>query len=172
MSQPSGIVLHQYRTKILWYLVPLFFIIGCLILAMAIGFPILWKPTGTGTAVSIAIAAGVGILLPIISILIVLLVPSITTVAYPERALLEMVYKRPLWSSRKEFPFTDIADIRPVFIGDDALSLALILKNKATVRIDLSSSSDRQDLYQTAAKIKEQLGPYLQLPMVDASISD
>lgn len=169
MSSSSGTVLHQYRTKVLWYLVPVFFVLGCLILAMAVGFPLLWKPTGTGVIVSIAIAVAVGILLPIVSILIVLLVPSITTLVQPDRGIIELVYKRPLWTSRKEFLFADIADIRPILIGDEALSLALILKNKSTIRIDYSSTTDREDLYRTVTEIKAKLMPYLQLPPIPAA---
>ncbi|MFZ0548238.1 MAG: hypothetical protein WAM60_22520 [Candidatus Promineifilaceae bacterium] len=161
MSGSPGIVLHQYRVTFLWIVVPIFFVLGCLILAMAIGLPILIKPTGSGTFISIAIAAVAGAALPIIAILLVVFIPSIVTIMHPDRGVLELVYKRPLWTSRKEFPFTDIAKIQPLYTGDDDYSLALMLKSGQTTRIDYSSTSDREALEKTAAQIMVQLAPYL-----------
>jgi hypothetical protein len=164
MVNSQGIVLHQYRTTVLWYLVPLFFFIGCLLLAMAVGLPLLLdlREPDTGTIVSIGIAAVCGAGMPVLSIVLVLFVPAITTLLHPGRGLVELVYKRPLWSSRKEFPLSEIADVRPILVGERGLSLALILRSGKSVRIELSSTSDRQAQEKLAAEILLQMAAYRQ----------
>lgn len=146
----------------LWYLVPLFFILGCLFLAVGIGLALLIRPGDNSFLASIGITIAAGIGMPVLSVLLVLFIPTITTILRPSQRVVELEYRRPLWTSRKVYHLADIADVRPIYIGDRGYSLALILKSGRRVRIEYSSSSDVQSREKTAANIMLQLAPYLQ----------
>jgi len=166
MIQSSRIVLHHYRTTFLWYLLLLFIAIGCMILGMTIGFPLLMDlPDEIGTTITLVLGALCGVGLPLLGFLLVLFVPAITTVLDPVRRVVVVEYARPLWKTAKEYPVADIADVQATVVSSDEGSagygVVLILKSGQTIRLEYSSTSNKRDREQAAAKIRAQLQGYL-----------
>ena len=158
----SRLVLHEYKTTFLGWLIPLFFVLGCLIISMSIGLPFLIRPaTDIGLWISIGIAFLFGLAMPVGAVAMYLFIPQITTALDSQRRLLVMEYRRPFGRSIKEYPIADIADIVPVHQSENAYSLTMILKSGKNIRLDLSATSNTGELRQQAANIKAQLAPYL-----------
>lgn len=166
MIQSSRIILHHYRTTFLWYLLLLFITIGCMILGMTMGFPLFMDlPDDIGVTISLALGALCGIGLPVLGLLLGLFVPAITTILDPMRRVVILEYARPLWKTVKEYPLADIADVQAMVVSSDEGSagygVVLILKSGQTIRLEYSSTSNKRDREQAAAKIRAQLQGFL-----------
>ena len=159
MMTSSRTVLHEYKVTFLRWLMPLFFLLGCLVLSMSIGLPFLLRPAADiGLWVSIGIAFLAGLAMPIGSILMWLLIPAITTRYDPARGVVVLEYRRPLSRSVKEYHVAEIADIGLVSMSERNYSLALMLRSGKSVRIEYSSSGHVLKLEEQAAAIKAAIG--------------
>jgi hypothetical protein len=159
MAASSVTVLHVYKITFLRWLMPLFFLLGCMLVTLSLGLPRLLRlPSDPSVWVSVGIAFLAGIALPIGSILMWLFIPTITTLYDSARGLVTLNYRRPLARSVKEYRLAEIADIGLVTMSDNADSLALILNTGKRVRIDYSSTTDTRRLQAEAARIKSVLG--------------
>jgi hypothetical protein len=157
-TAPQG-VLHEYKPTVLVWLIPLFFVIGCLIVATAVGLGVSLRSKLDASMYAVIIVSGLlGLGMPVLAIALWLLIPGITTTYDPGRRVLRLEYRRPLGRSVKEIPVDDIADIGLVAGTDNTSSLALFLKSGKTVRLDLSASSDRDPMRAAAARIKAAIG--------------
>jgi hypothetical protein len=159
LATTSSLVLHVYKITFLRWLIPLFFLLGCMLVSMSLGLPLLLRlPSEPGVWVSAGIAFFAGLAMPIGSMLMWLFIPAITTLHDPARGVVSLDYRRPLWRSVKVYPIADINDIGLVSMGENAYSLALFLKSGKKVRIDYSSTSNTDRLQEQAARIKAALG--------------
>lgn len=155
----TSTILHEYKTEFLLWLMLLFFIIGCMLVSLSVGLPMLVRPAAdTGTTISAGIAFAAGIGMPTLGTVLGLLIPAITTTHDPARGVLVLEYRRPLGRSVKEYAVADIADIKPVSIGERTYSLALVLKAGKTVRLEYSGNSNTQPMLAAAARIKAATG--------------
>jgi hypothetical protein len=131
-------------------------------MSMAVGLPALLRLSfdlSLWVSVGIAFLAGLG--MPVGAVLMFLLIPQITTSLDPQRRLLIMEYRRPIGRSVKEYPLTDIFDIRPLEAGERSYSLAMLLKSNKFVRLEQSSNTNIRAVEAEAAAIKARLAPYL-----------
>jgi hypothetical protein len=152
-------VLYEYKTRVLFWLIPLFFVIGCMLLALAVGLPLLIRPApDTGLYVSIAIAGLGGVGMPIVAVALWLLIPEITTTYDAARRVLVLHYRRPIGQWVKEFRADEIADISLMSMGEGAYSLALRLKSGKNVRLEYGASSDTAPKRAAAQRIKAVMG--------------
>jgi len=159
MANSSSTILHVYKVTFLRWLIPLFFLLGCMLVSLSIGLPLLLHlPSEPSVWVSVGIAFFAGLAMPIGSILMWLFIPAITTIHDPSRALVILDYRRPLWRSVKEFRVADIADIGLVSMGENAYSLALFMKSGKKIRFDYSSTSNTDKLQEQTIRIKAALG--------------
>ncbi len=162
MVASARIVLHEYKVTFLRWLVPLFFVLGCMIMALAVGLPVLLGPPfDLSLWISAGIAFFAGLAMPVGAVLMFLFIPQVTTSLDPQRRLLVMEYRRPIGRSLKEYPLTDIFDFRPLSIGERTHSLSMLLKSNKFVRLEYSATTDIGALEAQAAAIKAQLAPYL-----------
>ncbi len=153
------IILHEYKTTFLLWLVPLLVLLGCLSVGLSVGLPLLLRlPSDPSTWVSVAIPLACGLGLPVLALLLWLLIPEITTSHDPTGGVVSVQYRRPMGRSTKTYALADVADIRPTAAGEHSYSLALILKTGQPVRLEYSSTSNTGRLEQQAARIKAQLG--------------
>lgn len=152
-------VLHEYKPSVLVWLIPLFFVIGCLIVGTAVVLTVTLRSSlDTSMLVTIGLSALAGLGMPVLAIALWLFIPEITTTYDPGRRVLRLEYRCPLGRSVKEIPVDDIADIGLVAGTDNTSSLALFLKSGKTVRLDLSASSDRDPVRAAAARIQAAIG--------------
>ncbi len=159
MATSTSIVLHQYKTTFLLWLMPLFGVIGCLLIAMSVGLPLLLRPAADLSLwVSVGIAFAAGLAMPIGAVLMWLLIPAVTTSYDATRGLVTVAYERPLRRSEKVFSVAEIADVGLVSVGTRTFALALWLKNRERVRIDYSGTSDSGELMSKAAAMRSALG--------------
>ncbi len=159
MPPASHLVLHEYKTHFLRWLVPLFFVLGCMIVGLAVGLPALLRlPPDASLWVSVGIALVAGLAMPVGAVLMWLLIPAITTTHDPARGVVALEYRRPFGRTVKEYAVADLTDIRPTSAGERTYSLALILNTGQVVRFEYSATSNTRQLEQAAAKIKAQLG--------------
>jgi hypothetical protein len=159
MATSAQGVLYEYKTRVLFWLIPPFFVIGCMLLALAVGLPLVIKPApDTGLYVSIAVAALGGVGMPILAVALWLLIPEITTTYDAARRVLVLQYRRPIGRWVKEFRADEIADISLLSMSDNAYSLALRLKSGKNVRLEYGASSDTAPKRAAAQRIKAALG--------------
>jgi hypothetical protein len=159
MADSDSVVLHQSHTNFLLWLMPVFAVLGCLLVAMALGLPTLLAPSDDpGIWVSIGLAFCGGLALPIGAVLLWLLLPAVTTRYYPARNLVELEYIRPLRRTVKQYPVPHIADVGTMSIGTRNHALALYLRSGEKVRLGYGATSDTATLQAQAARIRATIG--------------
>lgn len=162
VNSSSRTVLHEYKATFLWWLIPLFLIVGCTLVAANIWLPVMLRPpSDPGLGISIGLAILAGLAVPVGAVLMYLLIPRITTTLDPQRRVVTMEYRRPIGLSVKEYPAGDIADIKPVYVRNRSYALAMVLKSGQNIRLEYRLMPNAERLQQQAGKIKAQLAPYL-----------
>jgi hypothetical protein len=162
VASAPGTVLHEYKITVFRWLIPLFFVLGCLLMSVGIGLPVLLRlPSDPGLWIAAGLAFLGGLAMPIGAVLLFLLIPQITTTLDAQRRVVVMDFRRPFGHSVKEYPVGDIADIRTVDMGENAYSLAMVLKSGKTIRLEYRSTSNTAQLQQQAGKIKALLAAHL-----------
>ena len=149
MATPNRIVLYQYKTTFLLWLMLLFAVIGCLPVAMSVGLPLLLHP-------EIAFAGGLA--MPTGALLMWLLIPAVTTTYDPARQVVSLEYQRPFTRSEKVYRVSEIADVGMMSTGKRTFALALWLKNGQRVRLDYGGTSNTGRLQAQAAQMRATIG--------------
>jgi hypothetical protein len=160
MSASNRLVLHEAKATFLYWVVPVFVLLACVLVAANLWLPVLAPAAGAAPgALRLALAVLATALIPVGAALMVFLIPQITTTVDPQRRMLVIEYRRPLGRSFKEYPLTGLADIRPVMRGQRRYALVAILRSGEQVRLDyrLLPEAARQ---QQASRLKAQLAPY------------
>jgi hypothetical protein len=159
MATSAGGVLHEYKTTFALWLMPLFFVIGCLLVAMAVGLPLLLKPpSDVGLWASAGIAGVCGVGMPILAVALWLFIPAIVTTYDASGRALVLEYRRPFSRSVKRYGVDEIQDIRPVSSGERTYSLTMVLKSGKHVRLEYSGNSNTSGMEAAAARIKAAIG--------------
>lgn len=159
MANSGPVVLHEYKVTFLWWLFPLFTVLGGLIVALSVGLPLLLDlELDAGSLISIGIAFVVGLAMPVGAVLMWLLIPAITTRYDAAHGLVALEYRRPFGRSVKEYRVAEIADVGLQSMSDNAFSLALVLRSGKRVRIDLSATTNKNALWDEAARLRQALG--------------
>ena len=159
MATPNTILLYQYKPTFLLWLMPLFAVIGCLLVAMSVSLPLLLRPAlDLGMYVSIGIAFAAGLAMPLGAVLMWLLIPAVTTTYDADRGLVTLAYQRPFTRSEKVYRVSEIADVGLMSTGTRTHTLALWLKNGQRVRMDYGGTSYAGSLQTRAAEIRATIG--------------
>ncbi len=138
-TSSSRIVLHQAKTTFLWWVVPLFVVLGCVLVSVNLWLPVMSRPAGeagAGLWLSVGVAVLASLAIPVAAGLIFFFVPTITTLLDPQRRVVVMELRRPLGRSVKEFPLAEVADVAPLRVGNRRYVLTLRLKSGENVRLD------------------------------------
>jgi|GEM_PF-2856466 len=159
MATSAPTILHEYKVTFMWWLFPLFSVLGGLIVSLSVGLPLLLRlELDLSTLISVGIAFLAGLAMPIGAVLMWLLIPAITTRLDPARGVVALEYRRPFGRWVKEYRVAEIADVGLESMSQHSYSLALILRSGQRVRIDLSSTSDTRALGEQAARLRAAIG--------------
>jgi hypothetical protein len=156
----AGIVLHEAKTTFLLWVIPVFVVMGCVLVGVNVWLPLLSRPAGEASAglwVPVALAILAGLAIPVGAGLMFFLIPRITTRLDPQRRVVAMEFRRPLGRSVKEYALENIAEVAPVYVR----RRSLVLKSGENVRLDYRLLPTAEALQPQAEKIMGQLGPYL-----------
>ena len=160
----AGIVLHEAKTTFLLWVIPVFVVMGCVLVGVNVWLPLLSRPAGeagAGQWVPVALAILAGLAIPVGAGLMFFFIPQITTRLDPRRRVVAMEFRRPLGRSVKEYALDDIAEVAPVYVRRRSYSLSMVLKSGENVRLDYRLLPTAEALQPQAEKIMGQLGPYL-----------
>lgn len=152
-------LIHHYKTTFLIWLMLLFALLGCGLVAFGVGLPLLLRPQMDFSMwVSSALGVLLGLGLPLAALGLWLSVPAIITRYDEARRTVTVEYVRPLSRKTEEYAVADIADVGLMSTGTRTFSLALALRDGERVRIDYGATSDRHQLQAKAAEIRRVLG--------------
>ncbi|MCC7361655.1 MAG: hypothetical protein IT317_19380 [Anaerolineales bacterium] len=152
-------LLHHYKTNFLIWLMLLFAVLGCALVVIGVGLPLLLQPEmDFGMWLSTGLGMLLGLGLPLGALALWLIVPAIITRYDQARRMVTVEYVRPLSRKVAEYPVADIADVGLMSTGTRTFSLAFTLRDGERVRIDYGATSDRSQLQAKAAAIRQALG--------------
>ncbi len=163
IDSSSPIVLHNAQTTFLRWVIPLFVVMGCLLVTLNLWLPVLARssPPDAGYWLLVGLALLASLVVPAGAALMYLLIPRIITTLDPQRRSVAMEFRRPLRPSVKEYPLRDIAGLQPVYVRNRSYALALVLKSGEHIRLDYRLMPTPERWQPQADQIQAQLAPYL-----------
>jgi hypothetical protein len=160
----SRIVLHEAKTTFLYWVIPLFVVVACVLVAANLGLPLAARPAGAPLDASFWLTGALAVLLslgiPIGAALMFLRIPQITTTLDTQRRAVALEYRRPLGRTVKEIPLAEVAAVEPLYRGQRRYALVLRLASGETVRLDHRLLPQESQVQQQADRINAQLAPY------------
>lgn len=162
-TNTARIVLHEAKSTFLFWVIPLFVIVSCVLVAGNFWLPLMAGPPaepGVGYWVLAGLTLLASLAIPVGAGLMFFFIPTIVTTLDPQRRVVALEFRRPAGRSVKEYPLAGIADIQPIYVRQRRYALVLVLKSGENIRLDYRLLPEEKQWRPQVERIKAQLAPF------------